>query len=140
VKRLAAFQPGRNRRGAATDADARRAAKAVANSPLVKTAFYGGDAEEVEFVGPPRDYYSWEWGDALFVVVDYYWHSPVPITGNEVPGVQLPKDPWRVTMGDAQYRWLKRTLEASRARWKFVFAHHVLGLSLIHISEPTRPY
>jgi|YNPBryantNP2012_1023418.scaffolds.fasta_scaffold00123_4 glutamate N-acetyltransferase/amino-acid N-acetyltransferase len=30
--------------GAATAADARRAAKAIANSPLVKTAFYGGDA------------------------------------------------------------------------------------------------
>ena len=30
--------------GAASDADARSAAKAVANSPLVKTAFYGGDA------------------------------------------------------------------------------------------------
>jgi len=30
--------------GAASDADARIAAKAVANSPLVKTAFYGGDA------------------------------------------------------------------------------------------------
>lgn len=30
--------------GAATSADARRAAKAIANSPLVKTAFYGGDA------------------------------------------------------------------------------------------------
>ena len=30
--------------GATSDADARMAAKAVANSPLVKTAFYGGDA------------------------------------------------------------------------------------------------
>jgi glutamate N-acetyltransferase/amino-acid N-acetyltransferase len=30
--------------GAVSDADARTAAKAVANSPLVKTAFYGGDA------------------------------------------------------------------------------------------------
>jgi glutamate N-acetyltransferase/amino-acid N-acetyltransferase len=30
--------------GAKTDAEARAAAKAVANSPLVKTAFYGGDA------------------------------------------------------------------------------------------------
>jgi glutamate N-acetyltransferase/amino-acid N-acetyltransferase len=30
--------------GAASDTDARTAAKAVANSPLVKTAFYGGDA------------------------------------------------------------------------------------------------
>jgi glutamate N-acetyltransferase/amino-acid N-acetyltransferase len=31
-------------KGAATNADARLAAKAIANSPLVKTAFYGGDA------------------------------------------------------------------------------------------------
>jgi glutamate N-acetyltransferase / amino-acid N-acetyltransferase len=31
-------------KGATSDADARLAAKAVANSPLVKTAFYGGDA------------------------------------------------------------------------------------------------
>jgi glutamate N-acetyltransferase/amino-acid N-acetyltransferase len=30
--------------GATSDDDARRAAKAIANSPLVKTAFYGGDA------------------------------------------------------------------------------------------------
>ena len=30
--------------GAASDADAKRAAHAIANSPLVKTAFYGGDA------------------------------------------------------------------------------------------------
>jgi glutamate N-acetyltransferase/amino-acid N-acetyltransferase len=30
--------------GAPADAHARRAAKAIANSPLVKTAFYGGDA------------------------------------------------------------------------------------------------
>ncbi|NOZ26527.1 MAG: bifunctional glutamate N-acetyltransferase/amino-acid acetyltransferase ArgJ [Chloroflexi bacterium] len=30
--------------GAADDADARRVAKAIANSPLVKTALYGGDA------------------------------------------------------------------------------------------------
>ena len=30
--------------GAASEGDARTAAKAIANSPLVKTAFYGGDA------------------------------------------------------------------------------------------------
>ncbi|MGQ9490265.1 MAG: bifunctional glutamate N-acetyltransferase/amino-acid acetyltransferase ArgJ [Anaerolineae bacterium] len=30
--------------GAVSDQDAKRAAKAIANSPLVKTAFYGGDA------------------------------------------------------------------------------------------------
>jgi len=30
-------------------------------------------------------------------------------------------------MGDAQYRWFKKTLERSKARYKFLFAHHVLG-------------
>ena len=34
------------------DADARRAAKAVANSPLVKTAFYGGDANWGRILAP----------------------------------------------------------------------------------------
>jgi hypothetical protein len=89
--------------------------------------FYSGDGEAVPGLGLPRDYYAWEWGDALFVAIDYYWHSPVPISGNEVPGVELPKDPWQVTIGDAQYEWLRRTLTESRARWKFVFAHHALG-------------
>jgi hypothetical protein len=37
------------------------------------------------------------------------------------------RDLWAVTIGDAQYAWLKRTLEGSHARYKFLFAHHVLG-------------
>ncbi len=41
--------------------------------------FYSGDNKELEFVGLLRDYYAWTWGDALFVVMDPYWHSPVPI-------------------------------------------------------------
>ena len=41
--------------------------------------FYSGDKKELEFVGLLRDYYAWTWGDALFVVMDPYWHSPVPI-------------------------------------------------------------
>ncbi len=36
--------------GAATDADARRAAMAIANSPLVKTAIHGGDPNWGRFV------------------------------------------------------------------------------------------
>lgn len=34
---------------------------------------------------------------------------------------------WDSTIGDAQYTWLKTTLEESGARYKFVFMHHVLG-------------
>lgn len=99
-------------------------------------AFYSGDAEEVKHIGLLRDYYAWTWGDALFVVIDPYWHSPVPVD-NEA-GVQgrghgarkgpaKKRDLWGVTLGDAQYQWLTRTLTDSNARWKFVFCHHVLG-------------
>jgi phosphodiesterase/alkaline phosphatase D-like protein len=37
------------------------------------------------------------------------------------------RDLWAITIGDTQYAWLRRTLETSRARYKFVFAHHVMG-------------
>jgi len=88
--------------------------------------FYSGDTRAVPGVGLIRDYYAFEWGDALFVVIDPYWHSPVPVdTG--VPGVERPQDAWEATIGDEQYAWFKRTLENSRARHKFVFEHHVLG-------------
>jgi hypothetical protein len=41
--------------------------------------FYTGDAGKIDQVGLPRDYYSWTWGDALFVVIDFYWHSKVTV-------------------------------------------------------------
>jgi len=37
------------------------------------------------------------------------------------------RDWWGLTLGDAQYQWFKQTLEQSKAKYKFVFAHHVLG-------------
>ncbi|MCX5656357.1 MAG: metallophosphoesterase [Planctomycetota bacterium] len=88
--------------------------------------FYTGDTTPVEFIGPLRDYYAWTWGDALFVVIDPYWHSPKPVD-NVLGGGPKTRDMWAITLGDEQYRWLKKTLEESKARYKFVFAHHVLG-------------
>ena len=41
--------------------------------------FYTGDTAKVDNIGLLRDYYSWTWGDALFVVIDFYWHSPVAV-------------------------------------------------------------
>lgn len=41
--------------------------------------FYTGDKVEIEGVGLLRDYYAWEWGNALFVVLDPYWHSKNPV-------------------------------------------------------------
>ena len=115
-------------------------------------AFYTGDVEPVEHVGLLRDYYAWTWGDALFVVIDPYWHSSVTV--DNAAGVQKgdkaegagrgdgrggearrgkggeggkKRDLWGVTLGETQYRWLTKTLTISKARWKFVFSHHVLG-------------
>jgi hypothetical protein len=96
--------------------------------------FYSGDAEQPKAIGALRDYYAWTWGDALFVVLDNYWHSPArvdnPLHEDKGPGARdanKDRDWWAVTLGDDQYQWLKHTLEQSKARHKFVFAHHVLG-------------
>jgi hypothetical protein len=89
-------------------------------------SFYTGDAEKIEHIGLLRDYYSWTWGDALFVVLDPYWHSKAPVD-NVFGGDKKRRDLWDITLGDAQYNWLKNTLEGSRAKFKFVFAHHVNG-------------
>jgi phosphodiesterase/alkaline phosphatase D-like protein len=95
----------------------------------VPDGFYTGDTESVEYIGPLRDYYAWTWGDALFVVIDPYWHTAIPVD-NKL-GVDRDdkgqRDLWNVTLGETQYRWLRRTLEESRSRYKFVFAHHVNG-------------
>lgn len=92
-------------------------------------AFYSGDAEQVDFIGLLRDYYAFTWGDALFVVIDPYWHSAQAV--DNVFGADREdkknRDLWNVTLGEAQYQWLKHTLETSTARHRFVFAHHVNG-------------
>jgi Calcineurin-like phosphoesterase len=88
--------------------------------------FYTGNAQMVPNIGLPKNYYAWTWGDALFVAIDPYLPSPVPIAtifGN----FPMNNDIWNVTHGDVQYQWLKTTLEQSTAKYKFVFAHHVLG-------------
>ena len=130
--------------------------------------FYSGDPTPITGVGLPRDYYSWTWGDALFVTIDPYWHSSNPV--DNVAGVIVPEDQqitntgtggvknpgggggkknggatsgtttpaaptgngkvtnlWSIGIGDEQYAWLKQTLETSKAKYKFVFAHHVMG-------------
>ncbi|MGA0130802.1 MAG: metallophosphoesterase family protein [Candidatus Nanopelagicaceae bacterium] len=123
--------------------------------------FYSADQTKVDGIGYLRDYYAWEWGDALFVTLDPYWHSknavdnaagvlvaedqatssgtkkgtgggkktgtsstqPKPPSG----GNSKTKDLWAIGIGDEQYAWFKRTLETSTAKYKFVFAHHVMG-------------
>jgi len=80
--------------------------------------FYSGDRREQPFVGLRQDYYAWEWGNSLFVVLDPFWYT--------TKGKQN-SDLWNMTLGIDQYQWLKTVLENSEARYRFVFTHHVLG-------------
>lgn len=89
-------------------------------------AFYSGNTELVPHIGQLRNYFAWTWGDALFVVIDFYWGSDVAVD-NSFLGDNKRNNLWDVTLGAAQYDWLKRTLEQSNAKHKFVMAHHVLG-------------
>lgn len=84
----------------------------------VPNEFYTGSTKEEKFVGLRQNYYAWEWGDALFVVLDPYWYTTTP---PERAG------DWSLTLGRTQYDWLKSTLEKSAATFKFVFAHNLVG-------------
>lgn len=79
--------------------------------------FYRGDSTAEPFVGQRAAWYSWQWGDALFIVLDPYWYA----TG------QASRDAWNLTLGERQYRWLTDTLAGSTARYKFVFLHSLVG-------------
>jgi hypothetical protein len=80
--------------------------------------FYTGNILKHPEAGLLQDYYAWEWGDALFVVLDPYWF---------VERQRGQSDNWNRTLGEEQYQWLKHTLEANDAKFKFVFIHHLAG-------------
>jgi len=80
--------------------------------------FYTGNSREEPFVGLPENYYAFEWGPALFVTLDPYRYS-----GNRAKG----GDTWNLTLGKAQYDWLTETLRSSKAPYKFVFIHQLVG-------------
>lgn len=83
--------------------------------------FYTGNARPLPGLGGlPQDYYAWTWGSALFVVLDPFLHT------EERPGPRSNGN-WGRTLGLEQYDWLKATLEASRAQYRFVFIHHLVG-------------
>ncbi|RMF76360.1 MAG: hypothetical protein D6744_12400, partial [Planctomycetota bacterium] len=87
--------------------------------------FYTGNATPDARAGLLGNYYAFEWGDALFVVIDPYWFTTVkPHNSGPIPGTN---DAWDWTLGADQYRWLRQTLEGSDATFKFVFAHQVTG-------------
>jgi hypothetical protein len=88
----------------------------------VPDGFYTGNAIPEDFVGLREDYYAWEWGNSLFVVLDPYWYTVTKPHNRQGPGSG---DNWDWTLGDAQYTWLQQTLEQSEATFRFVFAHQL---------------
>ncbi len=80
--------------------------------------FYTGSTRNEAFVGLRQSNYAWQWGDALFIALDPYWNQPV---APELAGE------WWTTLGREQYEWLKKTLEGSTAKYKFVFSHNLIG-------------
>lgn len=81
--------------------------------------FYTGNSVNDSVTGKKQDYYAWEWGEALFVVLDPYWYTTTKPGGTA--------DGWTWTLGETQYKWLEQTLQQSNAKYKFVFAHQLVG-------------
>ncbi len=80
-------------------------------------------------LGQRRSYYSWVWGDALFIVLDPFWNQTASATqpGGGKDCCQRNAGYWSLTLGSTQYAWLKQTLEQSTAKYKFVFSHNLVG-------------
>lgn len=81
-------------------------------------SFYSGDQTVYPGVdgGLREAFYAWEWGDALFVALDPYWEMPGRGGSN-----------WDTVHGDKQFAWFRDTLRNSKAKYKFVFEHHLHG-------------
>jgi hypothetical protein len=108
----------------------------------VPDGFYSGNTDLFPLTSPPtyaadigdnqfrEDYYAWEWGDALFIVFDpfqYTMENPYGNFAGEGNDDPASGDRWNWTLGQQQFNWLKSTLENSNAKFKFMFAHHMLG-------------
>jgi hypothetical protein len=103
----------------------------------IPDGFYTGNSNLLPAIGGDQyreDYYSWNWGDALFIVLDPFQYTmtkpygTVTGSGEDVPEDEtVSGDQWNWTLGQTQFNWLKQTLQSSNAKYKFVFAHHVVG-------------
>ncbi|MFO0836534.1 MAG: metallophosphoesterase [Phycisphaerales bacterium] len=104
--------------------------------PIIDGRMYTGLTSIKDAVG--ANYYAFEWGDALFIILDPFWGTTDRIRGDAGGGDRGQSRPndetlkptdasWAMTLGRPQYDWLARTLETTKARHRFVFIHHLVG-------------
>lgn len=82
--------------------------------------FYTGNEKEMPPLGKLQNYFEWKWGDAQFIVLDPFWNTERRSRGDAGGN-------WARTLGEEQYRWLEKVLNESKAKYKFVFIHHLVG-------------
>lgn len=88
--------------------------------PVFPDGFYTGNSTPKPPVGKLGNYYAWHWGDALMIALDPFWTTGRTRRDN-------PEANWSRTLGEEQFKWLEKTLATSRAKYKFVFIHHLVG-------------
>ena len=93
-------------------------------NPYPNSFYTGNTTVENYGINTPENYYSWTWGDALFVVLDVYRTEIFP---GSTPANPAKPTNWDWTLGRTQYDWMRSVLENSTATHKFVFAHHTRG-------------
>jgi uncharacterized repeat protein (TIGR02543 family) len=100
----------------------------------VNDSFYSGDTTTYSYLSGDQlkqDYFAWTWGDALFVVISPYWTTTTKpyttSTGGGETDTTGSGNRWDWTLGLDQFNWLKTTLQNSTAKYKFVFAHQIVG-------------
>ncbi|MBN2368905.1 MAG: metallophosphoesterase [Vicinamibacteria bacterium] len=116
-------------------------------NPVPDASFYTGNEDvsttAIEGDHLKEDYYAWEWGDALFVVLDPFWYTTTKPFKGDIGGGESSDvgsgDRWDWTLGRNQFEWLRSTLEGSAARFKFVFAHHMTGGSEAYVRGGAGP-
>ena len=82
--------------------------------------FYSGNKEELKPIGKLENYYAFEWGDAQFIALDPFWNT-------KRNRGKTDEGNWSRTLGETQFKWLEKTLASSKAKYKFVFIHHLVG-------------
>jgi hypothetical protein len=113
-----------------------QARKAFFPTP-VTDGFYSGNTDPLARIDDAtygdklrEDYYAWEWGDALFVVIDpfqYTMLNPYGSTAGEGSDDPATGDQWNWTLGVQQFNWFKQVIRNSSAKYKFVFSHNMVG-------------